>query len=543
MDSQPCLVQAVYSFKGKNNDELCFKKGDIITVTQFDDGGWWEGTLEEKTGWFPSNYVKEYKAQTDHLSPLKTPGDIAAQQRAYRTVVIKDLIDSEKTHINELQSLMSNVLHQIEKSDILTKEEYNCLISNLREVLKLHEEILNGVETNSLKPPLEQRVGKFLLNLAPKVKSIHETYCSGHPRAAFVINKHEEELLKLLSGSVLTLTSGLSKPFRRIEKYPNHLQELERHLEESHPDRGDTQRAVCVYKDIASTCSVLRRQKEMEVEIMNGGVRNWEGQDIANMGDIIHMGSVAVWPEHRDRYFVLFPSTLLMLSASHRMSAFIYEGKLPLTGIKVNKLEDTENYKNAFEIVGTLIERIVAVCQTKEDQQKWVELIKEQCKNLGSKITTPISRKYDFEELNHEGHWSITRLRPAPPSRSVLLRTEKHLSREGKSLEEDAQILRVIEAYCASANSRFTLNSDSMSPLSPSELLSFEVPTEDSVKGVKPDAKDIKRTVNELEDKVTSLKTELEYLKFNLQEERSAREELQALVKVKLPAIDLRICE
>lgn len=41
--------------------QLCFKKGDIITITQLDDGGWWEGTFKDKTGWFPSNYVKEYK--------------------------------------------------------------------------------------------------------------------------------------------------------------------------------------------------------------------------------------------------------------------------------------------------------------------------------------------------------------------------------------------------------------------------------------------------------------------------------------------------
>ncbi|KAJ9593791.1 hypothetical protein L9F63_027566, partial [Diploptera punctata] len=83
------------------------------------------------------------------------------------------------------------------------------------------------------------------------------------------------------------------------------------------------------------------------------------------------MGSVAVGPDHRDRYLVLFPSTLLMLSVSQRMSAFIYEGKLPLTGINVTKLEDTELYKNAFEITGNMIERILAVCQTKEDQHKW----------------------------------------------------------------------------------------------------------------------------------------------------------------------------
>lgn len=54
----------------------------------------------------------------EHLSPLKTPNDLTAQQRAYRTVVIKDLIDSEKAHITDLQNLMTNVLHLIEKSEM-----------------------------------------------------------------------------------------------------------------------------------------------------------------------------------------------------------------------------------------------------------------------------------------------------------------------------------------------------------------------------------------------------------------------------------------
>ena len=41
--------------------QLCFKKEDILTVTQAVDGGWWEGTLGDKTGWFPSNYVTDLK--------------------------------------------------------------------------------------------------------------------------------------------------------------------------------------------------------------------------------------------------------------------------------------------------------------------------------------------------------------------------------------------------------------------------------------------------------------------------------------------------
>jgi len=46
--------------------QICFQKGDIITVTQVVDGGWWEGTLCGITGWFPSNYVQEIKAVTGY---------------------------------------------------------------------------------------------------------------------------------------------------------------------------------------------------------------------------------------------------------------------------------------------------------------------------------------------------------------------------------------------------------------------------------------------------------------------------------------------
>ena len=41
--------------------QLCFGKGDLLTVTQVVEGGWWEGTIHNKTGWFPSNYVRETK--------------------------------------------------------------------------------------------------------------------------------------------------------------------------------------------------------------------------------------------------------------------------------------------------------------------------------------------------------------------------------------------------------------------------------------------------------------------------------------------------
>lgn len=84
-------------------------------------------------------------------------------------------------------------------------------------------------------------------------------------------------------------------------------------------------------------CSATRRQKELELQVLTGPVRNWQGQDLCTLGDIVHMGSVAVGTDHRDRYFVLFPHTLLILSVSQRMSAFIYEVNLQFMASREQK--------------------------------------------------------------------------------------------------------------------------------------------------------------------------------------------------------------
>ena len=58
---QQLLVKARFNFQQTNEDELTFTKGDIISVSRQEEGGWWEGTLGGRTGWFPSNYVREVK--------------------------------------------------------------------------------------------------------------------------------------------------------------------------------------------------------------------------------------------------------------------------------------------------------------------------------------------------------------------------------------------------------------------------------------------------------------------------------------------------
>lgn len=67
---QQLLVKARFNFQQTNEDELTFTKGDIISVTRQEEGGWWEGMLNGKTGWFPSNYVREVKGSGRYLGYL-----------------------------------------------------------------------------------------------------------------------------------------------------------------------------------------------------------------------------------------------------------------------------------------------------------------------------------------------------------------------------------------------------------------------------------------------------------------------------------------
>lgn len=124
-----------------------------------------------------------------------------------------------------------------------------------------------------------------------------------HPKAIVIVDKYKENLNAYMEQQgaakpgILVLTTGLSKCFRRLDKYSAILQELERHMESGHADRGDTQRSIAVFKDIAASSSAIRRQKELELQILTGPIRGWEGEDLSSMGEIIHMGSVAVGKE------------------------------------------------------------------------------------------------------------------------------------------------------------------------------------------------------------------------------------------------------
>ncbi|XP_066267827.1 rho guanine nucleotide exchange factor 7-like isoform X4 [Branchiostoma lanceolatum] len=435
-DGRQMIVKARYAFQGTDEDELSFKKGDIITITQVVEGGWWEGVLNGRVGWFPSNYVKEVKnvpgvvphhgdvrirsgdqqklIDVGPLSPtpksppagsgrtaeqITVPAKTAESARMYHNLVLQNILETEKAHTDEMHTFLVTYLKPLQNAGILSNPECMMLCGNLEDVVNMQQALLKNLEDCAKLPGPQQRVGGCFLKVAGQMRALYQGYCANHPKAVSVLAKNNEELNRFMesqgapSPGLMTLTTGLSQPFRRLDKYPTLLKELDRHLEEGHPDRYDVQQAIPVYKNIANECLETRKQKEIEFEIMNSEIKGWEGEEISQLGEVILMSMVTVHTgdeDRKERYFLLFPGVLLMLSISPRMSGFIYEGKLALSGLNIIRLEDVDNIKNAFEISGSLIERIVVTTNSTREQAEWATLLQQQTK---ISPVTPVTSK------------------------------------------------------------------------------------------------------------------------------------------------------
>ncbi|XP_037552395.1 rho guanine nucleotide exchange factor 7b isoform X4 [Nematolebias whitei] len=543
------LVKARFPFRQTNEDELSFSKGDVISVSRQEDGGWWEGSLNGQSGWFPSNYVRELKGNdktVDKPKPgmLKSPPkgfDAAIISKTYYNVVLQNILEAEGEYSRELESLLGSYLRSLHPTDRLGSDDIRHIQGNLEEISAFQQMLLQALEEQTKLPESQQRIGGFFLSQMPQMKLIYVAYCSNHPSAVSVLTQHNEELGEYMESKgasgrgIDTLTTSLSRPFIRLERYPALLKELERHMDEQHPDRSDLNSAMTAFKSLTAQCLEVRKKKDLELQILTEPIRNWEGDDITTLGPVLHMSQVKVQTQNcqksNERYLLLFPHTLLMISASLRMSGFIYQGRMPLSGMLISRIEDSENSRNAFEISGGQCERIQVACSSQQDLQDWLDLLTKHthttppqlykpqnaCHTLPSESVTPCRRSESrvetrgnsyhtlphlpscptgpsshpiwgpLEPPNTPKPWSLSCLRPAPPLRpSAALCFKEDMSKSPKNvkkllpkrkperkpseedfttrkstaaLEEDAQILKVIEAYCTSARTRQTLNS------------------------------------------------------------------------------------
>ncbi|CAL2051943.1 unnamed protein product [Caenorhabditis brenneri] len=348
----PLQARAKFLFEGSNNDELSFDKDAMITITQQPEGGWWEGTYEGVTGWFPMGYVtiitEKDKLQRSRSVPNATAKEVVAigAQPDYRAEVLSSFIKGEKEFVQGLRKTLETLLIPIGTSKILADTDYYTLVGNFEDIYTLKRDLLNNLENEQEADLPKMRVGGVFMRAALQLRTALSTYADNHPDAVEVLKKKQKELEKVAKSQdreYKDLVLGLSEPLRHVDKYYNLLQELERIVPENHPDRGDLQRGAAVFRETKDLCETLRKQKEAQIDFLFVSKVDKVVSPIER-GAILYVGVATVEykkAEPVDRFIALFAKQIMFFEVTKDMT-YDFKEKFATSGYIVRKKEATE---------------------------------------------------------------------------------------------------------------------------------------------------------------------------------------------------------
>ncbi|NXD10932.1 ARHG7 factor, partial [Nothocercus nigrocapillus] len=130
-----------------------------------------------------------------------------------------------------------------------------------------------------------------------------------------------------------------------------------------------------------------RTQEELVDLLITQPIRGWEGINIHSLGEIVWSSLVFLrsyrMEEMCECFIVLFSFHLLILSVDRSKKSFVYEGLLPLAGMRMRKVVSA--ISNTFEIAGSMIESRLICCQNAADLAMWVQHLQHQIEKANAK--------------------------------------------------------------------------------------------------------------------------------------------------------------
>ncbi|GMR34086.1 hypothetical protein PMAYCL1PPCAC_04281, partial [Pristionchus mayeri] len=391
-DRRSFYARAQHAFRGKNNDELSFGIGDVIAITQQVEGGWWEGTLNGDTGWFPSGYVtmiadKESLMRSRSIPNVAdssgvngmNPSDGSFTQKQFISQVLDSFLKAEGDYILSLQNIIENYLAPLSSSNVVTQSEFNTIEGEISKIYAMQASILVRINEMQGTDLSQQRIGGVLISSAPELKQELTAYCSNHPDAVELITLRMHELdafFKSLSppGDMRTFIQGLSEPFRHIKSYSPVLQELHRNMPESHADRGDIQRSVIVYRDLMELCEWVRRQREVQSDFLRTRRVSLFARD-EQPGRIYIVGGASVSrgeEEAEDRTVALFDDYIAVFEMTSNGEDYQLREMVKVEGLRTRRAAG----KHAI-VTNPVPEEVTFAFPSSYDVDRWIDALQK----------------------------------------------------------------------------------------------------------------------------------------------------------------------
>uniref|UniRef100_A0A8C9XQM2 Pleckstrin homology and RhoGEF domain containing G1 n=1 Tax=Sander lucioperca TaxID=283035 RepID=A0A8C9XQM2_SANLU len=336
---------------------------------------------------------------TEHSEPELGPNEgertgPVQGPRSYVDRVVQEILDTERTYVQDLHSIVEDYLECISNQSrlALSSEDKGSLFGNIQDIYHF-----NRYNT-----------------LTDEEFHIYTQYCTNYPRSVAVLtecmrNKALAKFIRERQESLrhsLPLGSYLLKPVQRILKYHLLLHEIANHMEKDTETYEVVQEAIDTMQRVAWHINDMKRKHEHAVRLqeIQSLLTNWKGPDLIGYGELVLEGTFRLQRAKNERTLFLFDKLLLI--TKKREETFTYKAHILCCNLMLVEVIPKEPLSfSVFHYKNPKLQHTVQA-KSQPDKRMWILHLKRLIlENHPAKI--PAKVRASLSPYNHPGfHYS-----------------------------------------------------------------------------------------------------------------------------------------
>ncbi|XP_036942993.1 pleckstrin homology domain-containing family G member 1 isoform X3 [Acanthopagrus latus] len=414
---------------------------------------------------------------TEHSEPEQSPdgGERTGQVQAPKTYVdrvVQEIIDTERTYVQDLRSIVEDYLECISNQSrlALSSEDKGSLFGNIQDIYHFNRDLLHDLEKCNADPVA---IAECFVSKSEEFH-IYTQYCTNYPRSVAVLtecmrNKALAKFFRERQESLrhsLPLGSYLLKPVQRILKYHLLLHEIANHMEKDTETYEVVQEAIDTMQRVAWHINDMKRKHEHAVRLqeIQSLLTNWKGPDLIGYGELVLEGTFRLQRAKNERTLFLFDKLLLI--TKKREETYTYKAHILCCNLMLVEVIPKEPLSfSVFHYKNPKLQHTVQA-KSQQDKRMWILHLKRLIlENHPAKIPAKAKQAIlEMDAMHHPGfHYS-----PDGDKKDSPQTKEGPTPRRGRRKEPLSKLLKNAKQNAANTDGekRQSLGATLLSPVS-----------------------------------------------------------------------------
>lgn len=392
--------------------------------------------------------------------------------RTYVDRVVQEILDTERTYVQDLRSIVEDYLECISNQSrlALSSEDKGSLFGNIQDIYHFNRDLLHDLEKCNADPVA---IAECFVSKSEEFH-IYTQYCTNYPRSVAVLtecmrNKALAKFFRERQESLrhsLPLGSYLLKPVQRILKYHLLLHEIANRMEKDTETYEVVQEAIDTMQRVAWHINDMKRKHEHAVRLqeIQSLLTNWKGPDLIGYGELVLEGTFRLQRAKNERTLFLFDKLLLI--TKKREETYTYKAHILCCNLMLVEVILKEPLSfSVFHYKNPKLQHMVQA-KSQQDKRMWILHLKRLIlENHPAKIPAKAKQAIlEMDAMHHPGfHYS-----PDGVKKDSHQTKEGPTPRRGRRKEPLSKLLKNAKQNAANTDGekRISLGATLLSPMS-----------------------------------------------------------------------------